>query len=134
MVSFKIHPNSIEIIWLDGHPVSKLDGVWETLFGDPVRAGSIKAPVSYDTMIWNGFGPRSHINKHTADFLPYIEAYRNFVFNISNVKDNHNIMCKELRITLIWRRDYVAHPRNPTGHMSRKILNDKTRLESDKGG
>jgi len=29
-----------------------------------------------------------------------------------------------LSVTFIWRRDYVAHPRNPQGAVSRKIANE----------
>ena len=33
-------------------------------------------------------------------------------------------LCSPLHITLLWRRDYLAHPRNPQGSVSRKIANE----------
>lgn len=125
MVLLKIPPYHIEVIWLDGHPMSKLDEPWKTLFGEPVRAGRLTSPNRYDKMIWNGFGARSHVNIHKAEFLPFVEAFRHFVLSRFDVKDDHVINCAELRITVIWRRNYVAHPRNPSGHVNRKIWNEE---------
>lgn len=125
MVLFKIDPYHLEVIWMDGHPRSQLDSAWEKLYGHPIRAASITDPVTYNKMIWNGFGAKSHVNIHKADFLPFVEAFRHFVLNRFEIPDNHAIKCHELRITIIWRRDYVAHPRNPSGHVARQIANEE---------
>lgn len=125
MVLFKIDPYHLEVIWLDAHPRSNLDSAWEILFGVPVRSGSLTDPMKYSNMIWNGFGHKSHINQHQVEYLPFVNEYRHFVLSRFEIPDDHVINCKELRITIIWRRHYIAHPRNPSGYTARRIANEK---------
>lgn len=125
MVLFKIDPYHLEIIWLDAHPKSSLDNAWETIYGVPIRSGSLKDPVKYGQMIWSGFGHKSHINQHKLEYLPFANEYRHFVLSRFEVEDKHKINCRELRITIIWRRHYLAHPRNPSGYTTRRISNEE---------
>lgn len=125
MVLFKIDPYHVEVIWLDAHPKSYLDESWETLYGSPIRAGGITGPIKYRNMIWNGFGARSMLNMHKLEFLPFVDEFRHFVLSRFDIADEHVLNCDELRITIIWRRDYVFHPRNPKGYVSRKLANEE---------
>ena len=43
----------------------------------------------------------------------------NGVFHNSLQVDNHHeLNCDKLSILFIWRRDYLAHPRNPSGKIT----------------
>ncbi|XP_045172554.2 uncharacterized protein LOC123534390 [Mercenaria mercenaria] len=125
MVLFKIDLYHLEVIWLDAHPKSNFDPAWEILFGVPIRVGSLSDPVKYEQMIWNGFGHKSHINQHQIEYLPFVNEFRHFVLNRFQINDDHEVNCNELRITIIWRRHYIAHPRNPSGYTSRRIANEE---------
>ncbi|KAH3884946.1 hypothetical protein DPMN_008932 [Dreissena polymorpha] len=125
MVLFKITPYQVEVLWLDAHPSSKIDDAWEILFGRPVRAGGLTHMIKYSNMIWTGFGPKGQINQHKSDFLPFGEAYRHFVLTRFEINDEYVMNCKQIRITIIWRRNHVSHPRNPGGHVARKIANEE---------
>ncbi|KAL4218445.1 hypothetical protein ACF0H5_023180 [Mactra antiquata] len=123
-ILFKIDLYHLEVIWMDAHPKSNLDYMWEALFGLPTRAGTLTEPIKYNKMIWSGFGHKSHINQHQTEFLPFVQEFRHFVLSRFEVETDHVIDCNQLRITIIWRRHHVAHPRNPSGYTVRRIANE----------
>jgi glycoprotein 2-beta-D-xylosyltransferase len=42
------------------------------------------------------------------------------------------VNCLQLNVLILWRRDYVAHPRNKNGTVARKFLNEGEVLEAVK--
>ena len=124
MILFHIDPAHVQILWLDGHPKSSLDSTWKTLFGDVVQARSIKEPTLYRTMIWDSIGATCPLNQHKADILPYSEEFRDFFMSRHKIIVDHSLYCQQLNIRVIFRHKYAAHPRNPSGYMTRKIKNE----------
>ena len=127
---FNLGPNSSNILWMDGHPKGGLDETWTTLFGDVIRVGEIKEPMLFRTMIWNMVGYNSPIVQHELAEVPYLEEFRHFVLTRHGVTSFQMLNCSSLTITFIWRRDYIAHPRNPEGKVQRKIKNEDELITS----
>ena len=125
MILFHIDNHTLQILWLDGHPKSNLDETWRKLFGDVQQARTIKEPVLYKDMIWDTIGARSPFNEFKAETLPYSNEFRHFFMSQHGVNDSHVKDCKSLTIRLILRHNYLAHPRNTKGDMTRKIKNEK---------
>ena len=62
--------------------------------------------------------PQSRIKGHNIENKPSNHPTREFF-------DNHILNCSSVNVLFIWRRNYVAHPRNPSGKIQRKIANEK---------
>ena len=124
MVLHHIDQFHIQILWLDGHPQSPLDDTWKTLFGEVQQARNIKEPTLCKHMIWNAIGATCPLNQHKSDILPFSEEFRHFFLSQHGIFDNHRINCQSLQIRFIYRHPYSAHPRNPSGYMTRKIENE----------
>ncbi|KAL4221942.1 hypothetical protein ACF0H5_017994 [Mactra antiquata] len=128
---FKMEPGSINILWIDGHPGGALDDTWKVLFGDVIRSGDIRKPVNFERMVWGIMGYDSPLNKHKLKKVHYLEEFRHFFLSRHGIPVNKNILnCENLKILFIWRHNYVAHPRNPSGVVSRKIQNEDDLLST----
>ncbi|KAH3892293.1 hypothetical protein DPMN_016408 [Dreissena polymorpha] len=80
-------------------------------------------------MIWSTVGYDSPLNKHVLSRVPNLEQFRQFVLRRHNIYEDDRLQCDNLNIAFIWRRDYLAHPRNPSGRIPRKIQNEQELLE-----
>lgn len=131
---FQLNPKNITILWIDGHPSGGLDSTWRDLFGKVVRIGEIRKPVAFNSLIWGIVGYDSPLNKHTLTEVSYLGEFRQFFLSKHGIFPEDALNCKMLNILILWRRDYVAHPRNPSGSISRKIKNEDELLRkiSDK--
>lgn len=123
-VKFNLEPSQTDILFVDGHPVGALDGTWNTLFGNIWRAGQIEQPVLYRNMVWNILGYYSPLNEHNAPVIPLVENFRQFFLSRHDIHEEKSLACDKLTVVFLWRRDYLAHPRNPTGKVSRKVKNE----------
>ena len=130
--AFQMSPGNITILWIDGHPSGTLDSTWETLFGHVLRAGYIQQPSMFSHMIWGIMGYDSLLSQFNRVSVPYLEEFRDFFLSRHAVSTTNKLNCSKLRIMFLWRRDYVAHPRNPSGSVSRKIANENELLERAK--
>lgn len=124
----KKHPNDTNILLIDSHPKGALDEVWDTLFGSATRAGHLLSPVLYKDFAWGITGYYSIMNDHDLPSVPYIEEFRTFFLTQHRIPIIENINCEKLTLLFIFRRDYVAHPRNPKGLVGRKIKNEEELL------
>lgn len=129
---FKMEPGNITILWIDGHPKGALDKVWKTLFGKVLRAGDINQPTMFSHMVWGIMGYHSVLNKHNNRQVPYLDEFRSFFLQRHGVSKQSHLNCAKLKIVFIWRRDYLAHPRKPSGSLTRKIKNEDELLNSIK--
>ncbi|KAL3870953.1 hypothetical protein ACJMK2_038978 [Sinanodonta woodiana] len=128
---FVKHPNETDILLIDGHPSGKTDSVWYTTFAQVIRAGSLTKPTVYRNMVWAMPGTLSDLSRFQAEPPPFLEQFRDFVLTSHGVVyKTRTLNCSSLSIGLIWRRDYLAHPRNPNGVVKRKIKNEKELLDS----
>lgn len=129
-VKFNLDPAETDILFIDGHPKGALDSTWHTLFRSITRAGTITEPVLYTNLIWNILGYYSPLNEHDSPDIPLLESFRQFFLSRHGVNPEKKLSCDNLSVLFLWRRDYLAHPRNPSGKVSRKIKNEDELVSS----
>lgn len=128
-------PKSVQILFLDAHPRGNLDIFWSKMFHSFVRLGHLKthSSILYDELIWAQPQSKSELdvqqNRRLApsfffDFREHILRQ----FNL-NPQTNIELSCQALNILFLVRHNYVAHPRNPSGKISRQLDNEKEILE-----
>ncbi|CAH1775751.1 unnamed protein product [Owenia fusiformis] len=122
---FNHSPRDTNILFIDGHPIGALDPVWKTLFNSSEYVANIPKVVMYTDLTWGILGYSSPMESHDRVDIPYIEDFSNFFLKRYSINNEEHLKCENLTISLIWRRDYLAHPRNPTGFVTRKIKNEK---------
>ncbi|KAK3581278.1 hypothetical protein CHS0354_033011 [Potamilus streckersoni] len=116
---------STRIILMNEQTRSALDETWEILFDEVLSVRQLSKPVRFSKLVWNILGYESPLNFHGLASLPYIEEFHKFFLGRFDIKNTKPLQCKKLLILFIWRRNYVAHPDNPTGLVKRKIKNEE---------
>ncbi|XP_059152183.1 uncharacterized protein LOC131938261 [Physella acuta] len=132
MLIFGVAPSKLNILFVDAHPVGTLDDVWSTLFGRYIRAGRLESPTLFTNLLWAQLGYFSPLNDHNSLQVPYLNEFREFFLIQHNISTSHVINCNRLNVVVIWRHDYVAHPRNKQGTVVRKFENEEEMIESIK--
>lgn len=118
------------IVIIDGHPKGSLDLMWKNLFNSSQIIGNLNGRIFYKNLVWGILGYHSEILQHLTANLPLVEDFSNFVLNSYGLEKQQKLECRKLKVVFIWRRDYLAHPRNPTGKVSRKISNENELITS----
>ena len=124
MQFFNRTQHDTNILIVDGHPQGKLDTIWDTLFNSSTRVSSLKMRTHFDDAVWGIMGYVSGMLSLDNDELVLIEEFRKFFLSSHDIVDDHKLDCQHLTVLFIWRHDYLAHPRNPKGVVSRKIANE----------
>ena len=130
---FQKSPHDTKILFFDAHPKGSLDSVWTTMFNSASRVSQLKTVSRYKHAVWNSPGYESPMYDYDVlERIPLIEDFHRFFLNQHGILTESDLDCKRLRLVVIWRRDYVAHPRNPSGNIERKIWNEKELLDAAK--
>lgn len=134
MTFFNLTQAQTNILILDGHPWGSLDPVWATLFNSVERAGRIATRTTFKQLVLGYMGYNSPLFVGMSDaslkILPLSEEFREFFLTSYDVPYNKKLECSKLNVLFIWRRPYIAHPRNPSGDVHRKIKNEEEVLMS----
>lgn len=148
---------SVDVIFLDAHPYTPLDDVWATLWPSTRRIGDrsqFRAPVKYRRIVWLQQGYSSLLS-HMIGIppIPLVEDFRHFFLRRHNLSSERQIRkaiacriinstayetkcqlvaeyCVKPNILILFRRDYVAHARNPNGQIARKFANEEQVVEA----
>jgi len=121
---------STDILFIDSHPSGALDPVWRRLFRRTLRLSDLAAdrPTSFDNLVWGWLGYSSFMTIfQSSPTPPLVEEFRSFflsAYNLPSSTSGRPDCSVRLSVLFIWRRDYVAHPRNPQGSVTRKIANE----------
>ena len=121
----------VQTVWADAHPQANIDQLWEIYFGDVLNLSHIKNSTFKDrppTLFASNLITRP--NRQTSLFktanqpnLPAFNDFRQEAYKkLKIVAKNKD--CSRIRVTVVWRRDYVNHPGNPSGKILRKISNE----------
>ena len=123
--------NNTHIILADAHPRGHLDELWAS-FRSMRRLQDITSPTLIERLSWRYDRQNSPFLKETLRNVPLVEDFRQFVITSqrSRVYNTPLADCTHLRVLFIWRHDYVAHPRNPSGQVARKIANERQLLNA----
>lgn len=125
----KLDPSHVNILFFGRHNTGHIDKCWDTLFGDVERIEEFNQPVLYKDLIWAVLGYNSPINYFSLLSLPFVDEFSDFVVKQHNsIKKKLN--CDSISVLFIWREDYIAHPNNPSGLISRKIKNSQNILQA----
>lgn len=119
------NPKTTEVILMDAHPVGKLDYLWTILFGKVSRIGEMKSRTFRQKLAW--VSKKDPMSQYVQN-IPFVEEFKFALFKGANSSTGINLRHKCLNtqnVTFILRKDYVAHPRNPTGKIKRKLANEK---------
>ncbi|XP_046584237.1 uncharacterized protein LOC124291309 [Haliotis rubra] len=117
------------ILILDAHPATGLDGLWELLFKKVVRVGWLKTTTLLEVLalvpelkyvpIVRGEKP-----------IPYIDDFRYEVSHRVGGFQGRRIYCDRIKITVVLRRNYIAHPRNVKGTIKRQFNNSDDLIQA----
>ncbi|ELU08005.1 hypothetical protein CAPTEDRAFT_187734 [Capitella teleta] len=132
---YGLSPNDANILIMDAHPSGLLDELWSKTFKKFLRLSDLSHSTSFSALVWNF--PRKYspfLSQPRIEF-PLLGEFRDFILNSFNISLENNAITercekKELKVLFIWRRDYVAHPRNPSGLITRKISNEQEILQA----
>ena len=115
------------VLLVDARPQGNLDSLWN-IFRSVERLSSLNSSVTYDVLNWRFNRAQSPLLEYVLTPLPLGKEFRYFVFSSYHLSRVHTRDCGKLNIFFLWRRDYIAHPRNPSGKVSRKIKNENQLL------
>lgn len=130
MEFFNKSQTETNILIIDGHPRGALDPTWSVLFNSTQRLGDLPKRTQFKNLVWGMLGYNSHIMDHYAPSLPLIAEFSKFFLSSYGINATHKLNCDNINIVFIWRRDYLAHPRNPSGSISRKIQNEQELVDT----
>ncbi len=132
MMHFFNHtPETTRILWVDARPHSQLDDLWAPLFKTVGRLSSLSPITKLKHFVWSVTRAKSPmLNKRQQ--LPLLKEFKQFVFSKYGIEAPSGIECNATKVLFVWRRDYVAHPRNPGGLIKRKITNEKQLINETK--
>ena len=132
---FNKAPKDVKILLIDGHPKSQLDVTWKTLFHSIEFIGhQTMSQIKYSELVWNIVGYESAFSKNLLSGgsppLPPQE-FSNFFLHAHGINPIHQQNIKKLNILFLWRRDYLAHPRQTSSFkksnvtIQRKVFNEE---------
>lgn len=128
---FQYDPKTVRILFIDAHPQGNLDLLWTKMFHSFTRLGHLKnsSSIEYRELIWAQPQPWSAIDIDRNQGTPpsFFEEFREHILKQFDIpyQSNSNVNCQSLNIFFLVRHNYVAHPRNPTGKVTRQLPNEK---------
>jgi Glycosyltransferase 61 len=124
MQFFNHTAHNTNILIIDAHPFGALDHAWSYLFNSTMRLSALPRKVHFKRLVWGILGYNSLMTTYISPNPPLFEDFRRHFLSSFRIDESRQINCKRPSIVFIWRHDYVAHPRNPSGIVSRKISNE----------
>ena len=128
-----IEPENLNIVLVDAHPPSSLDPFWSVLFHRLIKLGTDdifkhSKDVMFENLVWRYPRTNSPLLGRNQVTPNLIQPFRSFVlkrFVIPSGPRFRDCGQKKLNVLVIFRRDYLNHPRNLEGVIDRKIANEK---------
>ena len=116
------------ILIIDERPRNSLDSLYQTIF-HAKQLHEYPNLTTFSDLVWMFPRFKGPMLKKQAS-IPLVPEFRKYVLNSFGLENNHKIKCEALNIHFVWRRNYVAHPRNPSGMVWRKIKNEDELLNA----
>lgn len=120
-----VDPKKTTAIWGDNFTSSVVDQLWDVVFKGHIQ---VSPAAGKQLLIANQLTlrpDRKHSIALRRDYnqMQPLYGFRNLVYQNLGVVPNH-FSCDAIRVLVVWRRDYVNHPRNPKGKIYRKVDNE----------
>jgi len=112
------------ILLIDAHPQVHLDDVWKMIFNSSRKLSSLGKRTYFSQLVWGIIGYNSPLTSSLSTRPPFIEEFRNVFLSRFNITQSRRLTCYQPRVLFLWRQNYLSHPRNPAGKVSRKISNE----------
>lgn len=127
-------PKNVRILFIDAHPISNLDPFWTKMFHSFNRLGHINSSkVLFRELIWSPSQSKSEIDiqRYRRITPSFFDDFRQHILTqfLQNASIQRPKNCSSTRIFFLLRRNYVAHPRNPSGKVTRQLNNEKQVIE-----
>ena len=116
------------VLLIDERPENHLDDFYRLMYHSR-QLHSYPNRTIFKDLVW--MYSRSHgplLKKQ--NYIPLVQEFRKDALISFGLPSNHTRNCSALNIHFIWRRNYVAHPRNPSGMVWRKIKNEDELLNA----
>ena len=118
-----------DVVLFDAHPATQLDPLYfNTTHHTRLLSGTAEL-TQYNHLVWpltRIYSPLLNPDKTTVPL--YLAEFRSYLLQRFGVLDNHTTPCgmdRKFNVLFPWRHDYIAHPRNPTGKVTRKVANEE---------
>lgn len=121
--------SNTNILLIDAHPKVHLDDVWKVLFNSSRKLSALVRRTYFSQLVWGIIGYNSLLASSSVTSPPFIEEFRKVFLARFNIFQSRRFVCGQPHILFLWRRNYISHPRNPTGKLSRKISNEMELLQ-----
>ena len=121
---------STDLLLFDAHPLTKLDEIFDGVFRRVIRPRDLTQPTRFRNLVQCFQRGKSPVLRKILQPLPLVNEFRSQVMLAMKIElqplADRKRRCAEntLNVLFIWRRNYVAHPRNPAGVVARKISNE----------
>ena len=131
---FNVSLSDCDIVLFDAHPRTQLDPFYYNTTHHTRLLSETSPLTQYKHLVWpftRVYSPLLNANKLSTP--PYLLEFRSYILKQFRVQDNYQSPCgrdRKFNVLFPWRHDYVAHPRNPTGVVSRKISNEENILDA----
>ena len=123
---FLVLQSQTNIILIEGHPWTPLDLVWLDFFNSTRRLSNFPQRTMFKELVWSIGGHDNPMSDFMDPHLPLGEEFREFVLTTYKISPNSHVLdCTKIRILLLWRHNYIAHARNPSGIIKRKFANEQ---------
>lgn len=137
MSFFKKKPKETTILMMDAFPKTPIEWSWTILFHTLLRIGNLSTPrVKLQNLVWAVRSYNTPLYRAPQFYpitgAPLLEEFRHFFLSGHGIDpDNYKTLdCNNVNVLIILRRDYVAHPNNPSGLIKRKFYNEEELLQA----
>ena len=130
--------NNTDLLIFDAHPQTQLDDIFDGVFRRVLRPNDLRGTTRFRNLLQCFQRGKSPMLRQIHTPLPLINEFRYQALSalqiqLSSLEDRQmRCQAKRLNVLFIWRRNYVAHPRNPRGMIARKISNEGELLNATK--
>ena len=118
------------VLLIDERPKNHLDDLYKVIYHSR-QLHSYPNLTIFKDLVWMYSRKHGPILKK-QESIPLVQDFRKDALASFGIPSNHTRNCSALNILFIWRRNYVAHPRNPSGMVWRKIKNEDELLNATK--
>lgn len=118
------------VLLIDERPRNHLDNLYQVVYHSR-QLHSYPNLTVFKDLVWMFSRAHGPILKKQKS-IPLVREFRRDALASFALPSNHTRNCSALNILFIWRRNYVAHPRNPSGLVWRKIKNEDELVNATK--
>lgn len=122
--------SDVNLLILDAHPNSTLDDLFRVPMKSSVRLGHLNQTIPIDTLAITLSRQYSPMLQKIRSPMPLLAEFRTQVLSPFSIRPitgevrKTRCMTNSLSVLVVWRRDYISHPRNPEGKVARKVSNE----------